>query len=80
MAITPEDRDRMRLSFAGFWKGPDHDSVLDRAHAAYLSRFPGSTVTRAEFGQLLDLFGNRPVAVSGGGDRPHDVRLSIGTA
>jgi hypothetical protein len=77
MALTRQDRLRVANDFRGYWRGPDHQTVLDRAHRDYLQRYPDSSVTINEFTQLLDMRGLVPVNVGGGGDRPHDVRLSI---
>lgn len=79
MAITLEDRRNLAFTFRGSWRSNEHLTVWDHAYADYRRRFPGSTVTPGEFVQLCEMRGIAPVAVGGGGDRPHDIRLSIGT-
>ena len=76
MAITPEDRDRMRLHFNGSWRDQDPVQVWDQAHKAFGHRF-ATTVTLDEFKKLCSMFGNDLNDIGGGGDRPHSYRLSI---
>jgi hypothetical protein len=78
MALTAQDRANM-WHFQGYWKGPNHEVVIQDALASYRARFPATEITEEEFVKLLDMFGHKVVAVGGGGDRPHDLRLSIGS-